>query len=193
MSYISGNALKELRLHKGLTQKELAGKLYISEKTVSKWETQRGYPDIAILPSLADALGISVAELFSCQSVKNPKSNGILKKQVFYVCPLCGNVIQASSHGNYSCCGLPLPECEVEENDSDHQIKTAIIDGEYVVTLDHPMTKEHYISFVCYVTGNTSELYMQYPEQDALARFRKKGHGFIYAYCNKHGLLRIRI
>ncbi len=191
MSYINGSTIKEFRTKCKLTQKELADMLFISEKTVSKWETGRGYPDIGILPALAEKFGVSISELFTGEAVRNLNRSANMKKQLFYVCPVCGNVIQAVGEGVFSCCGITLPVCEIEDKDSDHAINVEIIDGDYVVTLNHPMSKEHYISFICYVTGSTSELFKQYPEQDAIARFRKKGHGIFYACCNRHGLYRV--
>ena len=55
------------------------------------------------------------------------------------------------------------------------------------------MTKAHSISFVAYVTTDCAELAKLYPEQDVSVRFRKKGPGFLYAYCNRHGLFCIRV
>lgn len=93
--------------------------------------------------------------------------------------------------GSYSCCGILLPELEVEDMDSHHEIKVEIIDNEYYISIEeHDMSKEHYFSFIAYVTGNYAELLKLYPEQNAEGRFSKRGHGFIYAYCNRHGLFR---
>ena len=61
MNYISGTMVKELREKKKLTQKDLAEKLRISDKTISKWETGKGLPDITLVAPLAEALGISVS------------------------------------------------------------------------------------------------------------------------------------
>lgn len=62
-----GKFMLELRKEKGLTQKELADRLYVSDKTVSKWECGKGMPDITMLVPLAEQLGVSVAELLECQ------------------------------------------------------------------------------------------------------------------------------
>ena len=59
-----GERIKEYRLKKGLTQEELAKKLFVSRKTVSKWETGRGLPDSSMLPHIAEALGVTIDELF---------------------------------------------------------------------------------------------------------------------------------
>ena len=116
-----------------------------------------------------------------------------MKKHVVYVCPICGNVIQSIGQGTYSCCGITLPVLEVEEADKEHEMRLEIIDGEYYVSFEHQMTKEHYISFISYATSDTTEMKKMYPEQNAEARFRRKGHGFIYAYCNRHGLMQWRV
>ena len=69
--YVSGNTIKFLREKKQITQKQLAEKLNISEKTVSKWETGRGFPDICILEELSKSLDVSVSELISGNLVTN--------------------------------------------------------------------------------------------------------------------------
>lgn len=58
-----GAFLLELRREKGWTQQELAERLFVSNKAVSKWERGQSLPDIALLTPLAEALGVSVAEL----------------------------------------------------------------------------------------------------------------------------------
>ncbi len=190
-TYVTGSTIRQLRESRHLTQAELAEKIGVSSKTVSKWETAKGLPDISLLQPLAQALGISVIELMNGERILNKNVSANMLRCKFYVCPVCGNVIISVGEGVFSCCGITLPVCEIEERDADHAVKVEIIDGDYVVTFDHPMSKEHYISFICYVTGSTSELVKQYPEQDAIARFRKKGHGIIYACCNRHGLYRV--
>ena len=62
-TYVTGNTIRLLREAKGLTQAELARQLLVSAKTVSKWETAKGLPDISLLEPLAAALGVSVLEL----------------------------------------------------------------------------------------------------------------------------------
>ena len=62
-SYVTGTAIRQLREAKHLTQAELAEKLAVSAKAISKWETARGLPDISLLEPLAAALGVSVLEL----------------------------------------------------------------------------------------------------------------------------------
>lgn len=193
MNYITGTVIRELREKKKLTQKELAEILCVSEKTISKWETGRGLPDIGILPELSGSLGISAAELLTGKLAQNENREANMKKQQFYVCPVCGNVIAATGKGAYSCHGITLPALEPEEPDEDHKIILEIVESEYCVMIKHPMTKTHYISFIAYVTSDCMEYKKLYPEQDATVRFTRKGHGLIYAYCNRHGLFQVRV
>lgn len=62
-----GSFLAELRKEKGLTQKELAEKLFVSDKAVSKWETGGSIPDVALLMPLSKLLGVTVPELLECR------------------------------------------------------------------------------------------------------------------------------
>ena len=186
--YISGAVLRELRERQGLTQKQLGERLGVSDKAVSKWETGRGLPDITLLEGLASELGVSVSELLAGEQVVNANTSGNVKKTRFYVCPVCGNILTALGEAAISCCGVALPALEVEDNG--HEICVEYIEHDRYVTLDHPMTKEHSISFVAQVTSDRLELVKLYPEQDCAARFTARGHGILYACCNHHGLSR---
>lgn len=193
MSYVTGKMIKELRESKHMTQKQLADKMQISDKTVSKWETDRGLPDIGLIDKLAECLEVSVAELLAGEYAVNSNRSANMKKVKFYVCPVCGNIIQSTGEGMYTCCGIVLPELQTEEDDENHQICVDTIDHEFYVHMKHPMTKEHYISFLAYVTSNQVEIVKLYPEQNVECRFTKKGHGILYAYCNQQGLFAKRI
>lgn len=190
MSYVTGNIIKELREKKGYTQRQLADILLVSDKTISKWETGKGLPDVGTVSELAFALGVSLAELLTGEYAENRNRSSNMKKLSFYVCPVCGNIIQSVGNGSYSCCGILLPELETEEADEKHVLKIEEIDGEYYVSLAHEMSKNHYVSFFAYVTGSYVQMIKMYPEQNAECRFTKRGHGIIYAYCNRHGLYR---
>ena len=194
MEYVAGKLIKELREKKSMTQKQLADQLNVSDKAISKWETNRGYPDVSILSELAAALGVSVAELLVGTYQENHNRSSNMQKTVFYVCPVCGNIIAASGKGAYSCCGILLPELEPETGeDPAHGLRLEVVDNEYFVSMDHEMTKSHYISFFAYVTSGHVELVKLYPEQNAEARFPNRGHGLLYGYCNRHGLFRVRV
>ena len=193
MSYISASVIKSLREAKKMTQRELGLILSVSDKTVSKWETGKGLPDISLLGPLASALGVSVAELFSGNPVQNRNRCANMKKSVFYVCPICGNVICSVGEISVSCCGTELPPLLPEEPDLEHQICASESDGEIFVTLGHEMSREHHISFIAYVADARAELVKLYPEQSAEARFARRGGGRLFAFCNRHGLFKVKI
>ena len=193
MPYVSGEALRRLRTERGMTQRALAERLSVSDKTVSKWETGRGLPDIALLPELAAALRISVAELFTGGHAENLNRAANMLRSVFYVCPVCGNVIVSAGRGAYSCCGILLPEAEPQDADGAHEIEVETDANELYVHVAHPMEKPHSLSFFAYVTSGSAELVKLYPEQNAEARFLRRGHGTLYAYCTRHGLFKKKI
>ena len=114
-----------------MTQEELAQKINVSSKAVSKWETGRGFPDIGLLEILAKALDVSVIELLSGANIQNKNRAADMRKCRFYVCPVCANVIQATGEAVVSCCGITLPPLEAEEPDEDHKIYVERQDGEY--------------------------------------------------------------
>ena len=187
-SYVTGEVIKRLRESKRLTQEELAEKISVSSKAVSKWETGRGYPDISLLEPLADALGISVIELLSGSHIQNSNRIANMARGKWYVCPVCGNVIHSSGEAVISCCGVTLVPEEPEVMDEAHCIRKEIAEDEYYVTVDHPMTKEHYISFLAAVSDSGVQIVKLYPEGNAEARFKIDRVRTLYAYCNRHGL-----
>lgn len=193
MSYVTGKTIKQLREKRQITQRELAETINVSDKTISKWETDKGLPDIGIIEELAKALGVSIAELLTGDFRENENQSANMKKLNFYICPICGNIITSVGRGTFSCCGITLPEQEAEPCDEMHTIKIETVDNEYSVTMQHSMSKGHYISFVAYVTADDVEIVKLYPEQDISIRFRKRGHGFLYAYCNWHGMFKVVI
>ena len=193
MGYVTGKTIKELREKRKITQRELSEKIGVSDKTISKWETERGFPDIGIIEELAKVLGVSIAELLTGDLRENGNQSANMRKMCFYVCPICGNIITSVGHGSFSCCGITLPEVEAEKNDGNHSICVETVDNEHSITIIHPMEKGHYISFIAYVTSDALDLVKLYPEQGISVRFRKKGHGLIFAYCNRHGMFKTTV
>ncbi len=191
--YVTGDVIRALREKKGLTQEELAQRIFVSGKAVSKWETGKGYPDISLLEPLAAALGISVIELLSGQHVRNRNRAANMARGKWYVCPVCGNVLWAAGEAVVSCCGITLPPLEPEAGDEEHGIEVRRVEDEYLVTVDHPMTKGHYVSFLAAVSDGNVQLAKLYPEGPAQARFRIDGVRRVYACCNRHGLFETRI
>ncbi len=188
--YVTGNAIRKLREDRNMTQEALASKLYVSAKTVSKWETGKGLPDIMLLEPLAAALGISVMELFAGGEIRNENRSANMLRTRFYFCPVCGNVIHSSGSALISCCGITLPPLQTEDPDPDHEITVTADGDELFAEMRHPMTKQHSVSFMAAVSDNGIQLIKLYPEGPAEARFKKGRVKRIFAYCNHHGLFR---
>ena len=192
-AYLTGATIKQLRETKSLTQSQLAELLGVTAKAVSKWETGKGLPDITLIEPLAVALGVSVVELMSGEVVQNQNLSSNLLRSKFYVCPLCGNILHATGNAMVSCCGIPLPPLEAEETNDAHAITIEKMEDEYFVTVNHEMTKEHYVSFIAHLTMDRLQLVKFYPEGNAETRFSLRGGGYLYLYCNKHGLMKKKI
>ena len=191
--YVTGAAIKALREKYRMTQAELAARLCVSDKAVSKWENGRGFPDVSLLEPLSKALHISVPELLCGQAVVNANRASNMLKSKFYVCPVCGNVILARGDALISCCGIQLPALDAEEPDPAHTPEVQRVEDEFYITLNHPMNKDHYVSFFAYMTMDRTEIKALYPEGDAEARFFVRGSGWLYYYCNQHGLYKCRL
>ena len=188
--YVTGAVIRALREKMGLTQAELAEKLCVSDKAVSKWETGRGFPDVSLLEPLSNALRISVPELLCGQRIINGNRGSNMLKSRFYACPVCGNIVFARGEAVILCCGIQLPALEAEEPDPAHEMTAQRVEDELYVTVNHPMSKEHFLSFIAYMTADRCETRALYPEGSAEARFFYRGSGWLYVYCNRHGLFR---
>lgn len=192
-NYVTGKTIRRLRERKNLTQAELAYMIDVSPKTISKWETSKGLPDISLLEPLAGALSVSVIELMSGHEVDNKNISADMLRSKLYICPLCGNIIHSTGESIVSCCGVNLSPLEAEETDDPHKIIIEKVEDEYFVSVDHEMSKKHYISFLLYITADRFQLVKLYPEGNAECRFDIRGSGYLYLYCNHHGLLRQKI
>ncbi len=191
--YEIGAVIKKRREEKKMTQMELAEILNVSDKTVSKWETAKGYPDITLVEPLAKALGISVMELMSGNDVQNKNRAWNMMKMKLYVCPICGNVISSIGEAVISCCGITLPPLEAESPDESHSARIEKVEDEYAVTISHEMSKEHFISFLVSVSDHGAHMIKLYPEGAAEARFPIRRTRRLYYYCNRHGLFQVKI
>ena len=189
--YVTGTVIRTLREKNRMTQLQLAEKLGVSDKTISKWETARGYPDITLLEPIAEAFGISVTELISGNTVHNANVSANMLRSEFYVCPVCGNVIHCMGEAAIHCHGIQLIPLEAEPTDERHMIFIERVEDEYYVRIDHGMTKEHYISFVAAVSSDDVQMVKLYPEGSAETRFRIRGVRRIIFYCNRDGLFSI--
>ena len=191
--YVTGSMIKRLREGLGMTQLQLAESLNVSDKSVSKWETGRGYPDISLLGPLAAALQVSVIELMSGTDVMNTNRSFNMLRTRFHVCPVCGNVILSTGEAVISCHGIVLPALEAEEPDDTHALQIEKSEDEYYVTSAHEMSRSHHLSFIAGVRDNACELVKLYPEGAAEARFKIGRTKWLYYCCNRHGLFRIPV
>lgn len=191
--YVTGAVIKELREKNHMTQAELAEKLCVSDKTISKWETAKGYPDISLLEPIAKVFGISITELISGNAISNVNVSANMLRSKFYVCPVCGNVIHSMGEAVIHCHGIMLTPCQAEETDEKHMIFIERVEDEYFIRIDHDMTKEHYISFVAGLSSDKIQMIKLYPEGNAEARIKINGVKRIFFYCNRDGLFSINV
>ena len=186
--YVTGAIIKSLREKRHLTQSELAEKICVSDKAVSKWETGKGYPDISLLEPIASIFGISVTELLSGNAVNNVNVSANMLRSKFYVCPVCGNAFHSMGEAVIQCHGIQLMPCQAEETDENHMIFVERVEDEYFVRMEHEMTKNHHISFVAALSSDRIQMVKLYPEGNAEARFQLRGVKRICYYCNRDGL-----
>lgn len=185
-----GNLILQLRKEKEMTQKELAGMMHISDRTISKWETGRGCPDVSLLQELSNILGVNIDKILLGDTLPNEKNGGNMKKIKFYVCPICGNALFATGDAEVSCCGRKIETLRPQIENNDHNLHIEEVENDLYITLRHDMSKEHYISFVAYVSYNCVSFVKLYPEQAAEVRIPHMHNGDIYWYCSKHGLMK---
>lgn len=183
-----GELLCNLRKAKGMTQKQVAERLGVLPKTVSKWETGHGFPDISYVSALSEILGVSTDSLLAGDLSQNREEVGNMKRTKFYVCPHCAGFLYGVGMSQIICCGKQLTALKPQKCDDEHRITVSEIENDFYITLDHAMTKEHYIGFFAYVSFDKVLVVRLYPEQDSAVRFPKMHGGKFYYYCNHHGL-----
>lgn len=191
-----GTLLKVLRKEKGMTQKQIADQMHISDKTISKWERGLGCPDVSLLGELSQLYEVNIEKILLGNLESNDLETGNLKRIKFYVCPNCGNVISSIGDADISCCGRKLVSLVAKPADEKHMVTVVDAEGEYYITFDHDMNKTHFLSFVAYVTSDRSLFIKLYPEQNASVHLPKIGGGNLvkksssrlYYYCSQHGL-----
>lgn len=185
----TGLLIRKLRTDSGLTQKQLAERICVSDKAVSKWETGCGCPDVSLLSALADVFSVDVQVLLNGCINKNESEKGNMKKMSFFVCGHCGNIITASSDAAVSCCGTKLSALIPRKAQQDELLNVEDIGGELLVSSDHVMSKEHFISFVAYLSDSSLMMFRQYPEWGVNVTLPAFRSGKLVWYCNKCGLL----
>lgn len=183
-----GKVIKVLRTERKLTQKQLADKLGISDKAVSKWERGLGAPELSLIGELSDVLDVSIGNLLSGDLSPNDSFGGNMKNLKYYMCNNCNNFTVSTGNAEISCCGKKLaPQILVKAAD-EQKLKVEMVEEDWYITSNHPMTKEHHISFVAFATGDRVQIIKQYPEWNFEVRIQKRGHGMLIWYCTEHGL-----
>ncbi len=183
-----GQFIYKLRKENNLTQLQLAQKIGVSDKAVSKWERGLGCPDVSLLPELSCIFGVDLETILSGEPEENEKSGGNMKRIKFYVCPVCGNLITAAADAAVSCCGKKLSPVQPQKAGDNEKLQVEIIENEFYITTSHPMEREHYIPFVALVTGDTLLLRRLYPEWDMQVRLPMLPRCRLLWYCTQHGL-----
>ena len=185
----TGALIRSLRVSKGLTQKQLADMINVSDKAVSKWETGNGCPDISLIARLAEIFGTDTSTLLSGEIDIKESEKGNMKRVNFYICQSCGNIITATSEAAVSCCGNRLEAIKPAKAENAQRLNVEEIDGELYITSDHEMTKACYISFVAYQNESTLIIAKQYPEWALQTRLPLYRTGRIVWYSTRDGLL----
>lgn len=183
-----GNIIRTLRLEQKMTQKQLADKMNISDKAVSKWERGFGMPDLSLIPELTDILGVDIAKLLHGDMEPNDFVNGNMRNTNYFVCPICHNITLCTGTAEVTCCGKKLSSQPLKKAEISDELQVQVIEKDWYITSSHPMEKEHYISFVAFVTGERIHLVKQYPEWNLNIRVPKGGHEMLIWYCTEHGL-----
>lgn len=184
----TGALIRRLRMEKGMTQRELAQQLNVSEQAVSKWERALGCPDVSLLSDLARVLRVDVRSLLAGEKNESIQDGGNMRRIQFYVCPVCGNVITATGSAQISCCGSMLEALEPQPCDAAHAIRLEPMDGEMYISFDHGMSKEHYIRFIAIAGYDRVLLIRLYPEQGSETRAPYLPRATYYVGCSRDGL-----
>lgn len=183
-----GRLIRRLRQEQCLTQFQLAEQMRISHKTVSKWERGLGCPDLSLLQELSDVFRIDLGQLLAGELDAREALGGNMKKATFYICPACGNVVTAMAEAAVSCCGKRLEASPPQKAEEAERLSVESVENDFFITSDHPMAKDHYITFVALLTGDRLILSKQYPEWGLQARIPSSGHGRLLWHCSRHGL-----
>ena len=183
-----GALIKSLRKEKNLTQLQLADKLNISDKTVSKWERGLGCPDISLIIELSKIFSVDTESLLAGELGKGKYKTANIKRIKFYVCPYCGNLVTSFNEISPVCCGRVMSEAKPQKANDEEKLKVEIIETDYFLTTDHEMKREHFISFICFVNFETLIVKKIYPEWNLDTRIPRISKGRLYFYCSVHGL-----
>lgn len=183
-----GELIRRLRKENHMTQLQLAEKLHVSDKAVSKWERGMGCPEVSFMTELSRIFEVDIQNLLSGELNRNELLGGNMKKLKFYVCPICGNLVTSMIETQVTCCGRKLKPITPVKATEEEKLSVQIIENDYFISSEHEMARNHYITFVVLMTSDTVMLKKLYPEWDLQLRIPVFAHGRLLWYCNQHGL-----
>lgn len=183
-----GSLIKRLRIEKGMTQRQVAETLKVTEQAVSKWERGLGLPDISSLNELCKCLGVNTRDLLNGRLEENKTGEGKLKNLKFYVCPLCLNILFSSAEADISCCSRSLTRLSPKKAGVAEEMTVEKVESEWYITGNHPMAKDNYILFSAYVTDGGVSIFSHYPEWNYELRLPRAFKARLFWYSEKGGL-----
>lgn len=183
-----GHLIAQLRREKGFTQKQLADQMRISDRAISKWERGLGCPDVSLLPELSNLLDVNIEDILNGNVRTNEIVGGNMKQAKYYVCQTCSNLVLATGSAAISCCGRKLDALVPTKASEQNKLIVTEVEDDWLITSHHPMTKEQYISFIAFATGDQIHVMKQYPEWDIQTRIQKRRRGTLLWYSSDHQL-----
>ncbi|MCI6892009.1 MAG: helix-turn-helix domain-containing protein [Treponema sp.] len=190
----TGNLIRSLRIKKGLTQKELAHMICVTDKAVCKWEKGRGCPNITLISQLSKVLEVDIQSILQGYLDKNKKIGENMNHLKFYKCPTCGNLVTSIKSVELSCCGNKLsPVSAQTRSDPEYQPVIQEFDGQYSIKFNHPMTKSDYISQVIVVRYDQIMTVNLYAESEAIITIPQVRGIRLFVITNKSELIAVTV
>ena len=190
----TGNLIRSLRIKKGLTQKELAQMICVTDKAVCKWEKGRGCPNITLISQLSKVLEVDIQSILQGYLDKNKKIGENMNHLKFCKCPTCGNLVTSIKSVELSCCGNKLsPVSAQTRSDPEYQPVIQEFDGQYSIKFNHPMTKSNYISQVIVVRYDQIMTVNLYAESEAIITIPQVRGIRLFVITNKSELIAVTV
>lgn len=190
----TGSLIRSLRIKKGLTQKELAQMICVTDKAVCKWEKGRGCPNITLISQLSKVLEVDIQSILQGYLDKNKKIGENMNHLKFYKCPTCGNLITSIKSVELSCCGNKLsPVSAQTRSEPEYQPVIQEFDGQYSIKFNHPMTKSNYISQVIVVRYDQIMTVNLYAESEAIITIPQVRGIRLFVITNKSELIAVTV
>ena len=190
----TGSLIRSLRIKKGLTQKELAHMICVTDKAVCKWEKGRGCPNITLISQLSKVLEVDIQSILQGYLDKNKKIGENMNHLKFYKCPTCGNLVTSIKSVELSCCGNKLsPVSAQTRSEPEYQPVIQEFDGQYSIKFNHPMTKSDYISQVIVVRYDQIMTVNLYAESEAIITIPQVRGIRLFVITNKSELITVTV